>query len=115
MKDKFELERCPMEGERCKEHRLLINEKFNESHSYLQNKDYSKSILALKNAYDKTHELQDPSCRGCAELFQSTITESLEYIHEDLYKMSKGLFGAKRFTPSFELAGVVLKEMKKQI
>jgi hypothetical protein len=115
MKDKFELEGCPREDERCKERRLLINREYNASHSHLQNKDYSRSILALKNAYEKTHELHETSCKGCAELFQSTITESLEYIHEDLYKMSTGLFGTKRFKSSFELAGVVLKEMKKQI
>ena len=115
MNDKIEIVRCLREGKDCEEHRVIINREFNESHSYLLNKEYSMSILALKSAYYKTHELKESSCINCAEMFRSTITESLECIHNDLHRMTNGFLRTNRFQSSYELAGIVLKEMKKQI
>lgn len=112
MNEKIELLSCPLDGINCKEHRMVINRDFYESQDYLLNKDYPRSILALKNAFHKTAELQKASCLNCAELFRNTITQSLENIHDDLHLMSTGMFGNNRFHSSLELAGSVLKEMK---
>ncbi|MBA4411467.1 MAG: hypothetical protein Q8S54_04090 [Bacteroidota bacterium] len=115
MNDKIELLKCPKEGIGCEDHRLVINRDYCASQNYMHDKDYSRSILALKNAFHKTTELNETSCLNCARLFRSTITESLEYIHEDLLNMSTGILGTKRFQSSFELAVNVLMEMKREI
>jgi len=112
MNDKIELISCPRQGTECQHHRVVINRDFHESQTFLLNKDYSNSILALKDAYHKTTELHTTSCHSCAELFRLSITKSLENIHADLHKMSTGMFGTKRFRSSLELAGVVLSEIK---
>jgi hypothetical protein len=112
MNNKIELLRCPLDGINCKEHRMVINQEFYASQDYLLNKDYPRSILALKNAFHKTSELEKASCLNCAALFRSTITKSLENIHEDLRFMSTGIFSTKRFNSSLALAGTVLNEMK---
>ena len=114
MNDKFELVRCLREGRDCQEHRLFLNRGFNESDSFLINKEYDLSILTLKEAYYKTTELQETSCAQCANLFRCTITKSLESIQDDLYRMTRGFFGTKRFQSSYELVSNVLAEIKKE-
>jgi hypothetical protein len=114
MNEKIVLVNCPIEDSECKENRLVINRDFYESQNYFLNKDYSRSILALKNAFIKTTELQKTSCLNCAKLFRNTITQSLEYIQDDLNYMSTGFLGKNRFNSSLKLAGTVLKEMKKE-
>lgn len=114
--NKFELVGgCPQEYKVCKEQLLFINESYLASSRYLRDKNYVGSIDALKGAFDKNNELQEPSCIKCAELFRSTITQSLELIHEDLHKMSNGLFRRKRYQSEYELASNVLSEIKKEI
>jgi hypothetical protein len=112
MSDKFEMVKCLREGRDCQEHRLVINRGFNESDIFLINKEYSMSILTLKDAYYKTTELQESSCAQCAELFRCTIRKSLEYIYDDLHRMTKGFFGTKRYQSSYELVCNVLEEIK---
>lgn len=112
--DKIELVACSQLGKDCTEHRLIINENFLASHKFRLNKDYSSSIEALKSAFYKATELQESSCSKCAELFCSTITESLEDIHQDLQKMSSGLILKKRYEPSFKLASLALEEFRKK-
>jgi hypothetical protein len=114
MSDKFEMVRCMREGKYCQEHRLAINKGFNESDNFLVNKEYSMSILTLKEAYYKTTELQETSCAQCAELFRCTITRSLESIYNDLRRMTEGFFGTKRYQSSYELVCSVLEEIKKE-
>ena len=112
MNNKIELVSCLRNGSECREHRHFINLHFNDSLTYLQNKEYSRSILALKNAYLKTTELQTSPCVKCADIFRGAIIQSLEGIHKDLHKMTSGFFGTRRFQSSYELASVVLKEFK---
>lgn len=112
MKNKIELVSCLRNGSECREHRYFINSRFNDSYTYFQNKEYSRSILALKNAYLKTTELQTSSCVKCANLFRGAIIQSLEGIHYDLHKMTSGFFGTRRFRSSYELASDVLNEFK---
>lgn len=115
MQDKFELVSCPSDGINCVEHRLVINKSFLESGKHLNNKDYQRSIEALKSAFYKTTELQETTCLKCAELFRLTITQSLEQIHADLEKMSKSFFYSKRYQSSYELACLVLEELKQKL
>jgi len=112
--DSIELVSCPLGGKICDEHRAVINKNLLASRKYLRDKDYSKSIESLKLAYNKTTDLNEKSCDKCAELFRSTVTNSMENIHDDLYRMSRSLFFRKRFQESFVLAQNVLKEFKKE-
>ena len=111
--NKIELVSCLHGGFDCQEHLAIINKKFTASNRFMRNKDYAKSIEALKNAYYITSELSESSCSRCAEFFRSTITKSLENMQEDLHKMSTGLFRPKRYQLSYKLASSVLEEFKK--
>lgn len=111
--NKIELLGCRRGGNNCIEHRAQINKNFQDSHAYYREKDYQRSIESLKNAFQKTTELEELSCLKCAEFFRSTITESLENIHDDLHKISTGLFKKKRFQSSYVLAKDVLKDFRK--
>ncbi len=110
--DKIELLDCQLNGKNCKNTLPKINNYFLESDRYYRDKDFQKSIEALKNAFYTTAELQETPCIKCAELFRSTITQSLENIHDELRKMSTGLFRTKRYQLSFKEAEKVLKEFK---
>jgi len=108
----IEVESCPIGGMICTEHLALINKKMRLSRTHWSNKDFIQAIEELKIAYNKTTELNQPSCKPCAVLFRTTITKSLEAIHEDLLDMTTGFFRAKRFQSSFELADITLKDFK---
>lgn len=112
--DFIELVSCPIEGTNCKDHRKLINKSMLESRRHLLDKDYSQSIQELKNAFNNTAELDQSACFQCAKLFRSTITQSVEVIHEDLQKMSSGIFGSKHYQSSYLMAASVLSEFKKE-
>ncbi len=111
----IEVESCPIGGMICTEHLALINKKMRLSRTHWSNKDFTQAIEELKIAYNKTTELNQPSCKPCAALFRTTITTSLEAIHEDLQEMTTGFFRAKRFLSSYELATITLKEFKNGI
>ncbi|MDP2335177.1 MAG: hypothetical protein Q8N05_01780 [Bacteroidota bacterium] len=113
--DKIEIVGCPRGGKDCVVHLSAINKSFLASSRTMRNKEYARSIEALKDAFYKTDELQDSSCLKCAELFRSTITQSLENIHVDLQKMTGGLFFRKRYQYSYALATTALEEFKKKI
>jgi len=110
--NKLELVACPIGGHNCTEHRLIINKHLLASRNYHVNKDYNRSIEALKIAYNKTTDLQEPTCLNCALMFRCLVTQSLESIHDDLQKMASGLLFRKRFKSSYQLAKVVLAEFK---
>ena len=110
--DKFELVGSPLIGKVCEEELSFINKSFLASSCYMRDKDYSRSIETLKNAFYRTKEYQDSTCISCAKLFQSTITQSLAYIHDDLKRMTNGFFCSKRFRSSFELATIVLADIQ---
>lgn len=111
--DKFELVACPINGKPCTNHLSVINASFKESFASLRNKDYPRSIQALKGAYYVTRNIQDNSCQKCTELFQSTIAQTLENIRIDLQKMTTGFFSAKRFHADYKLACIVSDEIKR--
>lgn len=111
---KIELLDCQFGGEKCKEHLSVVNENYLEFQEYRKGKEYEKSIAALKNAFDKTTELQEDSCLKCAALFRATITESLENIHDELQRMSTGIFKTKRYESSCIEARNVLNEFQEK-
>lgn len=110
--DQIELVRCPRGGASCNDHRVVINKYLLASRNFHLNKDYHRSIEALKVAYSKTTDLQEPTCTNCAALFRCIVTQSLENIHDDLHKMANGLFFGNRFRSSYKFASVVLNEFK---
>ncbi|MBN2636650.1 MAG: hypothetical protein JXR61_10300 [Prolixibacteraceae bacterium] len=112
--NKFELVSCEQNGEKCKSHLSVINENYSEYDIYRQNREYQKSIEALNSAFRKTYELQDSTCVKCAQMFRSTIIQSLENIHAELHNMSTGLFRKKSYKTSYILAGNVLQNLKKE-
>jgi hypothetical protein len=110
--NKIELVRCPRGGVNCSDHRKVINKYLLASRNFHLNKDYNRSIEALKVAYAKATDLQEPTCTNCAVLFRCIVTQSLENIHDDLHKMASGLFFGNRFRSSYKFASVVLNEFK---
>jgi hypothetical protein len=113
--DKIELVKCAMGGINCVDHRAVINKKILASRKLFLNKDYQRSIEALKEAYYKTSDLQQASCINCARLYRCMVTDALETIHDDLKKMANGWLFPKRYQSSYELASVVLEEFKKDL
>lgn len=111
--DKIELVRCAIGGGMCSDHRAVINKNILASRKFLLNKDYFRSIEALKVAYYKTSDLQETSCVNCAKLFRCTVTQSLENIHNDLKQMSTSWFLSKRYESSYKLATLVLEEFRR--
>lgn len=109
----FELVSCPMNGVRCENHRSLMNENMVAARKHRINKEYQKSIIELKSAFEQTNYLQADTCQNCAKLFRSTIIDSVELIQDDLQKMTTGFFKDRRNLPSLEIAKEVLEEFKK--
>jgi hypothetical protein len=112
--NKIELLSCPHGGKSCDKHLSAINGNFVESRSFRKDKDYTRSIYALKGAFAETLELKDSKCTNCADLFRSTITQSLEKIHDELHVMSTGLFKTDKFRASYLLAENVLNDFKRE-
>ena len=115
--DPIELIFCPQdrEGSNCKEHRAVINQSMLASRRHVLDKEYQVSIAELKTAFYKTVELKEATCQRCADFYRSTITQSLEQIHDDLRKMSGGIFRGKHYKASFEQASEVLEEFRKHL
>jgi hypothetical protein len=110
--DKIQLVSCPRKEMICKEHLVVVNKCYVESEQYRRDKNFQQSIDTLKSAFYKTTELKDQPCSKCAVLFRSTITESMENIHDELKKMTTGIFGNKHYQPSLILAENTIKEFE---
>jgi hypothetical protein len=110
--NKIELLSCPHGGKSCNEHLSSINGNFVESRGFRKDKDYTRSIYALKSAFAETSELKDSKCIKCADLFRTTITQSLEKIHDELQGISTGLFKTDTSKASYLLAENVLNDFK---
>lgn len=108
--NKVELMGCPYNGQNCHKQLAAINKNYFDSARYQKEKNYLKAIHLLRNAYLKTNELQQLSCANCAELFRETINNSMENIHNDLQKMTTGVFRNKRYHEVYLEAAKALKE-----
>jgi hypothetical protein len=111
--DKIEVVSCPRKEMICQGHLAIINRCYVLSEQSFKDKNFDQSIDTLKDAYYKTMEIVDTPCIGCAKLFRSTITESLENMHTELEKMTSGIFGKKSYQPSKKKAIDVLNEFEK--
>ena len=108
--DKIELVNCPLKDIMCKGHLSEVNKSYLESEQFLRERDFHRSIETLKNAFYKTTDLIENPCANCAQLFRSTIVESMINIHSELNSMTKGIFGNKRYKSSYINADNALKE-----
>lgn len=111
--NKIELVNCKLVEKKCTEHIAVVNTRYREFERFHRDKDFQNSIEALKNAFDKTLTIKETSCIKCTELLRSTIIKSLENIHWELEKMSKGIFRATRYQSSYVKVEKVLRECKK--
>jgi hypothetical protein len=111
--NKFEVLTCNVSSGSCKEHLVVINKCYLEANKYHLEKDYLSTIDSLKNAFFRTNQLNENSCAKCANLFRSTITESIENIHGELRNLTTGLFRKKRYQRSFIASRDVLNEIKR--
>lgn len=110
--DKIQLESCPLKAQKCKEHLSIVNNYHAQSSKLFYDKKFHGAIENFKNAFYVTFELNESSCIKCADLFRSTITQSLENIHEDLRKMSTGIFKTNRYQECYKEADKVLNEFR---
>lgn len=110
--NRIELLSCQNGTQKCEEHLTIINKCYIIADNYHLEKDYLHSISSLKNAFNKANELKDTSCSKCAELFRSTITNSLENINQELSVMTKGIFRKKRFEQVYLESCNTLKDFK---
>lgn len=113
--NKFEIVSCAIDGKLCKNHLAEINKSYIISNQSNLNKDYNNAIEALKKGFYKSCELNDPVCLGCSKMFRSTITQSIENIHNELHNISNGFFGSKRYNQSYILACDTLNELKQTV
>ena len=112
IKEKIELVSCPLKEMMCRFHLSVVNNSYLQSEQYRKEKDYHKSIDTLKSAFNKTTEMMDHPCTRCARLYRSNIVESLEIIHDELEKISTGIFGNKRYQSSYLKVDNFLKEFE---
>lgn len=110
--NKIELVSCPHAGRSCSKQLNGINKNYEEHLFFYDAKDYQNSIEALKKAFEETLDLRDNTCVKCAQLFRSTITESLENMCSDLRKMSNGSIKTRHYQ-FYKMAEIVLTEFKK--
>jgi len=109
---KIELLVCQAGGQNCKEHLSIINDCYLDANNYHFEKDYLNSIESLKNAFFKTSELNQETCVKCANLFRSTIRQSLENIHGELHHLTTGLIKNRRYLNCYKKSCAVLNDLK---
>ena len=111
--DKIELVSCPRKKMICQKQLAFVNNSYVLSEQYFKDKEFHGAIDSLLDAFNKTRELTEAPCAKCANVFRSTIIDSMANMHEDLKKMTSGFFGKKSYKPSCEKAEKILKEFEK--
>ncbi len=111
-KDKIEFIGCKKTEYSCLSYLPAINHYFRESDKHFINKDFNLSIDALDKAHQIAGELRDVDCLTCAKFFQVTAVQSLENVHSELEKMTRGLFATRRYQPCYEKAEELLKQLR---
>ena len=110
--NKFEVLTCSVRSEGCKDHLVVINECYLAANKYHLEKDYLNTLESLRNAFCRTSQLKEKSCVNCANLFRSTIAQSVESIHGELQNLTTGLFRKKRYEKSYLVSRNILNEIK---
>jgi hypothetical protein len=98
--DKIELVGCKKDHHVCLNYLPEINRFLKDSDIFNRNRDYTRSIEALEQAYDVTLKFKNTDCSKCASLFRSTIISSLEERNHELRGMTKGLFRTSKYHSS---------------
>jgi hypothetical protein len=111
-RDKIEFTGCKLSGHLCLNILPEINDQFRESDLFYRDRDFNRSIDALEIAWHKATELKGPDCQKCALFFQATVVQSLESIHNELYRMTKGIFGTNRYQSCYIKADNLLKRIR---
>ncbi len=110
--DPIHLESCPRGGNRCIDQRSKINKSIKNSHELFQDRQYNHSIDELKAAFYKTLDLQDSPCNQCASLFRHRILESMEQVNQELRRMTRGLFGSRRYKTIYQHSVSAMEELR---
>lgn len=110
--DKIEYTGCKLSGEHCLRYLPQINNYFRESEQFFRVKDFNRAINSLEYAYNVAEEIQGPECQKCVMFFKATVIQSLESVHSELEKMTKGIFSTKRYQPSCLKAEGLLMRLK---
>lgn len=111
-RDKIEFTGCKHSGKSCLNYLPRINDHFRESDLFYRDRDFNRAIDALEKAWYKAGELKDPDCQRCSLFFQATVLQSLESIHTELDRMTKGIFGTKRYQSCYIKADDLLKRIR---
>jgi len=112
--DHIKLDFCAEGGNKCRNQMALMNEDLLLARRLIENKEFTRGIKLIEEAYNSTFELKEQQCLGCADLFRATITHSLNTMIQDLEQMTKGFLGSKKFLPEVERAKKVLQELKEK-
>lgn len=110
--DKFELVSCSVKGVHCRGILPEINELYARSESARIDKEYQRSAELLQKAYAKTLLLDKPVCAQCVNFFQTSITETMEQMEEEVHDMSVGFFHKKRYEHVYLRLRNFLKKMR---
>lgn len=110
--DKIEVSGCKKDQLVCMNYLPEINRLLKESDVFFRERDYNRSLEALEQAYQVTHELRQSDCLKCADIFRATIVESLEEISAELEGMTKGFFRTQRYLPCRNKAEQLLNRYK---
>jgi hypothetical protein len=111
---KVELVSCPIKMIMCNVHLSVLNSDIIESEVHHKKKDYGRSIESLKSAFEKSNTLLNHPCLSCADHYRFKIFESLENIHDELEKKSKGFFSKRKYKRSYMEAKKVLLQLTKE-
>lgn len=103
---------CPYNGSKCTHERSVINKCLLNSYDFFADRQYDDSIDELKTAFNATIDIKGSPCSQCAQLFRARITQSMETVHGELYRMTTGFFRWDELKPSYEFADAVIQDFR---
>lgn len=109
--DKFKIVSCPVKKIHCAKILPEVNELYARSELARINKEYLQSAVLLQNAYLKTLQLQESCCGQCVNLIQSSISETLDTIQEEVRERTYGLFHKKRYEHVYARLSSLVKKI----
>lgn len=113
--DTIKLNFCPNDGEHCKGQMAYMNNRLLLTRKLVENKEYTRAIESLNEAFDSTYDLGEAQCQPCAQLFRESIVKTLEHLVSDLDEMTKGLFRKKTFIADLVLARRIMQELREKL
>jgi len=110
--DAIELENCPAGGDLCKSQMAFMNKNLISARKLIENKEYTRAVISIKDSFDSTFELKEKQCQACADLFRKTISNKLDQLILDLDEMTNGFMGIKSYQSDLNVAKRLLQDMK---